>query len=60
MVDKLSLEWINYISCENKNLNIFGNSKSFNVKNLLDKGYEKPATYNQDGRRIGINFKKTY
>ena len=39
---------------------IFGNSISFNIKNLLDKNYEKPATYNQDGRRIGINFKKTY
>ena len=39
---------------------IFGNSISFNIKNLLDKNYEKPATYNQDGRRISINFKKTY
>jgi len=39
---------------------IFENSISFNIKNLLDKDYEKPATYSQDGRRIGINFKKTY
>lgn len=39
---------------------IFGNSISFDIKNLLDKDYEKPATYNQNGRKIGINFKKTY
>jgi len=39
---------------------IFGNSISIDVKNLLDKDYEKPATYGQDGRRIGINFRKTY
>ncbi len=39
---------------------ILGNSISFDVKNLLDKHYEKPATYNQDGRRISINFNTTY
>lgn len=39
---------------------IFENSISFNIKNLLDKDYEKPATYSQDGRKIEINFKKTY
>ena len=39
---------------------IFENSISFNITNLLDKDYEKPATYSQDGRRIGINFIKTY
>ena len=35
---------------------IFKNSISFNIKNLFDKHYEKPATYGQDGRRISINF----
>ena len=39
---------------------IFGNSISIDVKNLLDKDYEKPATYSQDGRRIRFNLKKTY
>ena len=42
------------------NKKIFGNSISFDIKNLLDKRYEKPATYSQDGRRISVNFKKTY
>ena len=40
------------------NKKIFGNSISFDIKNLLDKRYEKPATYSQDGRRISVNFKK--
>ena len=39
---------------------IFGNSISFNVTNLLDKDYEKPATYSQDGRRIGLSFRTKY
>ena len=39
---------------------IFKNSISFNIKNLFDKHYEKPATYGQDGRRISINFMRTY
>ena len=39
---------------------IFGNSISFNVTNLLDKEYEKPATYSQDGRRIGLSFRTKY
>lgn len=42
------------------NKKIFGNSISFDIKNLLDERYEKPATYSQDGRRISVNFKKTY
>ena len=29
-------------------------------KNVFDKHYEKPATYSQDGRRMSINFRKTY
>ena len=33
---------------------------SFDVQNLLNKQYEKPATYSQDGRKISINFKKLY
>ena len=39
---------------------IFGNLISFDVKNLLDKEYEKPATYSQDGRRIGLSFRTKY
>ena len=42
------------------NKKIFKNSISFDIKNLFDKHYEKPATYSQDGRRMSINFKKTY
>ena len=42
------------------NKKIFKNSISFDIKNLFDKQYEKPATYGQDGRRISINFRKTY
>ena len=32
----------------------------FIILNLLDKNYQKPATYAQDGRRININLKKSY
>ena len=39
---------------------IFSNIISLDIKNLLDKSYEKPATYGQDGRRVSVNFKKTY
>ena len=42
------------------NKKIFKNSISFDIKNLFDKHYEKPATYGQDGRRMSINFTKTY
>ena len=43
-----------------KNLNIFENSKSFDVKNLLDEDYVKPATYIEDVRRIGLSFRTKY
>ena len=42
------------------NKKIFRNIISFDIKNLLDKDYEKPATYGQDGRRINIGFKRSY
>jgi outer membrane receptor protein involved in Fe transport len=42
------------------NKKILKNSISLDIKNLFDKYYEKPATYGQAGRRIGINFRKTY
>ena len=39
---------------------ILGNTISFDVKNLLNKRYEKPATYSQNGRKLNIKFKKAY
>jgi outer membrane cobalamin receptor len=33
---------------------------SFNITNLLDVNYEKPATYSQDGRKIMFKLKKTF
>jgi vitamin B12 transporter len=40
--------------------NWLGNSISFNITNLLNERYEKPATYSQDGRQFRFNFTKTY
>ncbi len=40
--------------------NAYGNIFSFNITNLLNERYEKPATYSQDGRKLRIGFKKTY
>ena len=52
---------------KNKNLidlsikkNWLGNSISFNITNLLNERYEKPATYSQDGRQFRFNFTKSY
>ena len=42
------------------NKKIFGNTLTFNINNLLDKNYEKPATYGRDGRSVKVSFKKTY
>jgi outer membrane cobalamin receptor len=36
------------------------NSISFNITNLLNERYEKPATYSQDGRQFRFNFTKSY
>lgn len=33
---------------------------SLNIKNLLNKNYEKPTTYSQDKRKISINFQRSY
>ena len=33
---------------------------SLDIKNLLNKNYEKPATYSQDKRKISINFQRSY
>ena len=38
----------------------FGNTISFNITNLLNERYEKPATYSQDGRQFRIGFRKSY
>ena len=42
------------------NKKLFGNNFSLNISNLLNKRYEKPATYNQDGRQLRIGFRKSY
>ena len=42
------------------NKKISDNLISLDIKNLLNKNYEKPATYSQDKRKISINFKKSY
>ena len=33
---------------------------SLDIKNLLNKNYEKPASYSQDKRKISINFQRSY
>ena len=33
---------------------------SFNISNLLNERYEKPATYSQNGRQLTLGFKKLY
>jgi vitamin B12 transporter len=40
--------------------NLLGNTFSLKLSNLLNERYEKPATYNQDGRQIKLGFKKIY
>ncbi len=42
------------------NKKIYDNIYSLNITNLLNERYEKPATYNQDGRKIKINFRRTF
>ena len=36
------------------------NTISFNITNFLNERYEKPATYNQDGRKFRLIFKKEF
>ena len=40
--------------------NFYGNVISFDITNLLNERYEKPATYNQDGRQFKLRLSKTY
>jgi len=42
------------------NKNWFGYNFSFNISNLLNERYEKPATYSQNGRQFRFGFKKLY
>lgn len=37
-----------------------GNTLSINVFNLTDEIYQRPDTYNQEGRRIGLSFRSKY
>ncbi len=39
---------------------MLGNTISLNITNLTDEKYQRPDTYNQDGRRIGLSFKSKY
>ncbi len=40
--------------------NLNGNNISLKIKNLTNERYEKPATYNQDGRQLSIGFKRNF
>ena len=40
--------------------NLFGNIFSLNIDNLLNENYEKPPTYNQDGRKFRIGMRKAF
>ena len=40
--------------------NWFGNIVSFNITNLLNERFEKPATYSQDGRQFRIGIRQTF
>jgi len=37
-----------------------GYNFAFNISNLLNERYEKPATYSQNGRQVTFGFKKLY
>ncbi len=39
---------------------ILGNQWMLNITNLTDEKYQRPDTYNQDGRRIGLSFRSKY
>jgi vitamin B12 transporter len=40
--------------------NFYGNIISFDITNLLNERYEKPATYSQDGRQFKLRLSRTY
>ena len=40
--------------------NLSGNVFSLNFSNLLNERYERPATYQQDGRQIRFGFRKIF
>ena len=39
---------------------LFGIVYSLRISNLFNENYEKPATYNQEGRQFRLGFKKNY
>ena len=39
---------------------LYGSIWSLNVLNLTDEKYQRPDTYNQEGRRIGLSFRYKY
>ena len=40
--------------------NFFGSIWSMNVLNLTDENYQRPDTYNQEGRRFELSFRNKY
>ncbi len=40
--------------------NLFGSIWSMNVLNLTDENYQRPDTYNQEGRRFELSFRNKY
>ena len=40
--------------------NISSNLWSINLTNLLDENYQRPHGYSQEGRKVRLNFKKSY
>ena len=40
--------------------NLLGSIWDLSITNLLNEKYERPLTYNKDGRRIAIGLRKTY
>ena len=38
----------------------YGNKWTLNIFNLTDEAYQRPDTYNQEGRRIGLSFRNKY
>ena len=40
--------------------NFYGNKWSLNIFNLTDEAYQRPDTYNQERRRIGLSFRNKY
>ena len=39
---------------------LFGSKWSINILNLTDENYQRPDTYNQEGRRISLSFRNKY